>query len=236
MRSILSIWFIIGLFNIAFSQNPQINNLDNLSNIQDIQQILVRKKAFSNEYTNSYEGIEGSPYLQKDFIKGNIFTDNGTFSGVELRYDIYEGRFLVKLDGKIMYLDQPASIKKVELESISYFNKIITQLNVPKRVFLIRLFEGTVSLYAKKNVTLRPADPPKAIEAKASVPKFIKQPDSYFLQMGGGNIVMVENIKDFYQLFPAIAEELKDKVKSEKLSFKNQGDLLEIVKFCNTKI
>jgi hypothetical protein len=207
----------------SFSQNIGYNNL---------QSFLLRENYQIKNHDN-YQNIEGTAFLNKNFSKGDIFTTYGTFKNVDMKYDIYEGTFLLSVDNKTTYLDQLPTVKKIEMDGTDFFIKKYKVNGKDRQSFMIRLDSGQVSLYAKKNVSLRPEEPPKALESASHPARFVGQPDSYFLQMGSGNLVIIESIKDFYEIFPDKAETLKTFVKKEKLGVKKENELIEIVRFCN---
>lgn len=207
----------------AFSQNIGYNNL----------QSFLLKENYQVKNHDNYQNIEGTAFLNKNFSKGEIFTTYGNYKDVEMKYDIYEGSFLLNVDNKTMYLDQLPSVKKIELDGTDFFIKKYKINGKDRQSFMIRLDSGQVSLYAKKNVSLRPEEPPKALESASHPARFVAQPDSYFLQMGSGNLVLIESIKDFYEIFPEKAEPLKSFAKKEKLGVKKEKELIQIVQFCN---
>jgi hypothetical protein len=192
------------------------------------------KDSYKIKEAVGYQNIKGSPYLHKDFTKGDIFTNNGIFSQVDLKFDIYEGTFLMNLEGKNIFLDQQPNIKKVLIAGQQFHLKNIGTVASPKLVFLALLDSGQVALYARKNISLHPEEPPRALETEVRPAQFVKQNDSFYLQMGTGNTVQITHINDFYTLFSAHANALKEIVKKEKLSIKKEADLRQIIRFCNT--
>lgn len=209
----------------SFSQNIGYNNLQNH----------LLKENYQKKVYLGYKDIQGSPFIKPDFSKGDIFTNYGTYKQVEMKFDIYEGTFLVNFDNKTFYLDQLVTIKKIELEGTEFFIKNYKVNGKERQSFMIRLDSGQVSLYAKKNVSLRPEEPPKALESASHPARFIGLADSYFLQMGSGNLLLIESIKDFYEIFPEKAEPLKTFVKKEKLGIKKEKELIQIIQFCNSQ-
>lgn len=223
--------FFMALKLVTSAQQPiALNNT-----FDNIQLVLNREKAFSREFKTGYEDIKGSPFLNKEFSKGKIYAQYGNFEGVEMKYDIYEGTFLIKLDEKYLYLDRLANTNKVVLDSVEFYLKNLILNNKPKDTFMELVSEGKLSLFAKKNILLKPAEPPKAM-VDANPAQFIIKPDTYFLQLGTGNLMPFENFKDLFTLFPSNENGIKEKIKNEKLSFKKVADIKEIIKYCNQNI
>lgn len=223
MKLLTTILFSFLLTAGTFSQNIGYNNL----------QSFLLKENYQVKNFDNYQNIEGNPFLNKKFSKGDIYTTYGNYKNVDMKYDIYEGTFLLNVDNKTMYLDQLPSVKKIELDSTDFFIKKYKVNGKDRQSFMIRLDSGQVSLYAKKNVSLRPEEPPKALESASHPARFVDQPDSFYLQMGSGNLVLIEGVKDFYEIFPEKAEPLKAFVKKEKLGIKKEKELIQIVQFCN---
>ncbi len=201
--------------------------------MRNMQQYLFKDNYKMGAIQSGYENVKGSPFVQADFVKGDVYTSNGNFMQVDMRFDAFEGTFALLLDGKVTYLDQTESIQKVSLGGTDYFLKNIGTAVKPKVLFMALLYKGQLSLFAKHNVNLRPEEPPRAMETEVRPAQFVKQNDSYYLQMGSGNILRIESFKDFGEIFADKAESIKAYVKQEKLNFKKQEDIIKLVKFCN---
>jgi hypothetical protein len=59
--------------------------------------------------TSPYEQVEGSPYLVKDWMPGQVQSRDGKmFGNVYLRYDTYKDEVEVEADGKTLIIDNKA--------------------------------------------------------------------------------------------------------------------------------
>lgn len=207
-------------------------------NISQLQSFLL-KEASNLRSTNidkNSENIEGSPFLTEDFVEGDVYTNSGSFKGVKMKYDRQEGVFLFNLNNQLQYLDPLPSVLKVVYDKQSF---VVRKYSIKSKAnigYVVRLDSGKVSLYAKKNVYFRPAEPPKALESASHPAKFTSAPDNYFLQFGNGSLVLFDGVKDIYELFPDLAESLKVYIKKEKLSTKKESDLIAITQFCSKSL
>ncbi len=206
------------------------------STYENIRLLLNKEKLLHGSSTMPYENMEGSPFLYKDFVKGKIWAAYGNFEAVPMNFDTYQGTFLCKIDGKTMYLDPQAQTHKVLIDSTVFVLRTFSHHSKSERLFVEQLYLGKLSLFAKKNILLKEAEAPKALIADAQPPRFVKRPDSYYLQLGNGSMVSVENFNHIAELFPALADTLKTKIKAEKLSFKKPDDLVALIKYCDESL
>lgn len=225
------------LFNLLFfSSTLFAQDLEGINSVNHMRGYL-RKSLQMEEGLKSltYQDIEGSPFMTKDFGLGKVFTKDGVFDKVKMKYDIYADAFLFDLNGSELYLEATEYVTKVIVD-----NQIFVISGLPnskkKPGFVIQLDSNKVSLYAKKNIYFRSAEPAKAIEARPTPAAFLPRANKYFVRVGSGPLVLIEKIKDIYELFPAEEDSLKKYIKTEDLSFKTEADLVKIVRFVGNGI
>jgi hypothetical protein len=211
----------------AFAQIMQPNAMQNM------QQVLFKDNIKKQNIESDYNNVKGSPYLTDHFSKGELHTSNGIYKDLDMKYDIYEGTFLLKINNQNNYLDQNQSTRMVLCDGKRFYLKNLGTASKPKHEFLILVDSSQVSLFVKKNVSLRPEEPPKAMETQAHPAEFVKQKDSYYIQLGTGNMILIENPKDLYAIFADKANGLKELIKKEKLSFKKEEDVVKMMQYCN---
>ena len=175
---------------------------------------------------------EGSPFLNEEFTEGEVITERGTFNPLRMRYNVYTDAIQFDLGNQMLYLDPQPLIKQVKLNGMTFKVKEYPFQSAVRRGFLEELAVGRYSLYAKKNISLRKAEPPKALQSEGTPPKLIMLSDTYFLEMPDDELVKVKDLKDVLSQLDG-AEEIKDFIKKEKLSNKKQEDLVRLVNFIN---
>jgi hypothetical protein len=196
--------------------------------------VSMRDKVLSNNLILD-ENIDGTPYLNNNFNLGEIVTKDGVFKGVKMKYNIYDDAFLVDFQGKLMYLEPTSYVKKITIDGASFVVRAIPN-SKNKYDFVIEKFTEQINLFSKKTTIFKKAEGATAIIATPKPATYLAKPDKYYLQLGSGPLVLVEKIKDFYQLFPNQADALKALIKTEKLEFKSENDLIKIIQFCAKNI
>jgi hypothetical protein len=180
------------------------------------------------------ESVEGTPYLDETFVTGHVYSRYGNYKGISMRYNIYEDHIEFRQKDLIYILDPDLMIKKVDLgEQVlvveNYEFRMKTQSG-----FLTLLDSGKVTLLSKKVVTYREQQPPKALESAPTPAQYSMLPDVYYYKIGNGEVMKVQNIKKMISSFPDKHQELTQFAKKEKLSHKNEADMIALVRHYNT--
>lgn len=232
MNSILKMILIFFAWQSFGQTQESLNNNNHLRNL--LVQADMRQASQKSE-TLRYSNIEGSPFMHKEYQLGDIYTTQGVFRAVKMKYDIFEDSFQFNMDNRTLYLDPSDYVKKIVIGSDVFVVRSIP--NVKKKDnYLIELDSSKVSLYSKKNVIFKKEELAKALESRPTPATFLARANKYYLQIGSSNLVQIEKIKDVYELFPDEAEALKKYIKAEDLDFKKEADLIKIVRFCGSKV
>ena len=116
-------------------------------------------KALRNESHSVFTDpdIEGSPYLNDDFIEGSVYTNSKTqYEGVPLRYNIYSDEIEFRSDnGQVMVLAAPEVLEKVGDYQFEYIFYQI--LNNSRRGYFAVLEKGKASLYSRSQINFTEA-------------------------------------------------------------------------------
>ncbi len=179
--------------------------------------------------------IDGSPFLNDEFIDGSIFTTSKTrYVSVPLRLNIYNEQVEFKSnDGQAYAIAVPEVIEKVEfgeytIEFIPYMasNKI-------KRGFFIVLEKGDISLYSKQNVVYEPASP--AAPFKDPQPaRFRRKPDEFYIRKGMEPANLVLNKKNLIEVLSIENPKINAYFKKNKVRMKNPESLKDLITYCNS--
>ena len=221
---------------LFFSSTFYAQDTEGINGINHMRSYLRKSQQLESGLKSlTYLDIEGNPFSSKDFGSGQVFTKEGVFKEVKMKYDIYMDAFLFDLNGTELYLEASDYVKKVVLDNQVFI--ISTLPNVKKKAgFIIQLDSNKVSLFAKKNIYFRSAEPAKAIEARPTPAAFVPRANKYYIKVGSSPLVQIEKLKDIYELFPAEEEALKKFIKTEDLNFKNESDLVKIIQQVNKSI
>ncbi len=227
MKKILTLGFILNLFcqNIFAQVSSNLTQSPmNAIMLQNMQKIVRDGKMIDNQ-------IEGSPFLNDNFIEGKVITSNGTFEPVTLRYNIFQDVMEFEMERKIYYLEPGNQVKEVIMGEDTFVVKAYMRNNKPVFGYLKVLETGKLSLYQKKNRAFKEAQPPKALESEAHPARFIKESDEYFLEMNGDDLRLVKNAKEI--LAVNNKADLEARVKKAGISMKNENGMVKLVKMIN---
>jgi len=218
---------IIALFLIAGKTYAQIEY--QISSVMDLMKINK-----TGQTTISEEDIEGSPYLNEEFIKGTVYTTNKyQYNDIPLRYNIYNGDVEFKTpDNKILAIAASETIEKIVFGN--YTLEYIPYISVKKAEngYLLVLSKGKVSLYAKPEITY--VAPTKAAAYKDAEPaKFQRRNDTFYLRIGSETAKSVGNKKDLNGAFPDHQAEIEAFLKKNKISTSKADELKSLVEFYN---
>src|ERR1035437_8003583 len=110
--------------------------------------------------TSEYQAIEGSPYLNSEFIDGVIYLKDTTSYKLPLRYDIYANEMEYQLKGVNYVVGNPKFLKKILLGGSVFIYLPFIQ----KGGYFELLESGKCFLVQKRSVQFKPAEGPKPIE------------------------------------------------------------------------
>ncbi len=179
--------------------------------------------------------IEGSPYLNNEFVKGSIYTTSKTqYADIPLRYNIYNDDIEFKTEeGEINALATPEIVEKIEFAE---FNMVYVPFSMIKKInrgYFIVLTEGKASLYSRAEVIFIKATEPGAYQ-DAKPANFQRKPDTYYIRIGQDVAKLVDNKKDLIDAFPDNQDKIEDFVKKNKTKTNSAESLKELVQYYNS--
>lgn len=181
---------------------------------------------------NELVEVNGSIFLYDDFRKAEVITSKGAFESIQVRYNIREDVFQFKMRTQILLLDPAPIVKRISIDKEVFVVKSFVFQGKEKTGFVKALVEGKYGLYAKKNLTFRPAKPPRALESEPTPAQYTQPDDTYYLEMLDGKMERIKNGKDVVFLAQNIAFEKQLKV--AKISLKKASSLQEVVFVLNS--
>lgn len=205
--------------------------------IRDAVDFINRNKVIQGDWKAQLgaRDIEGSPYLNDEFVDGTIYTTQKLqYNNVPLRYNIFNDNleFLTE-DEQELALSAPEIVEKAEIGEhtmayLPYYNS-----KKMKRGFFIVLEEGEASLYERLNLFYQ--EPTEAAAYKDPEPaKFLRRPDTYFIRIGKEAAVLVDNKKALLAAFPDHQDEIAAFIKKNKTKTSKPEKLQELVKYYNS--
>lgn len=184
----------------------------------------------------SESDIEGSPYLNDEFIEGTVFTTSKTqYVGVPLRYNIYSDQIEFKAgDGTVLALAAPETVEKVQFGEYKMVYIPFTISKKIRRGFFRELETGDKAvLLARLQVIFEDAKEPAAYQ-EAEPPKFIRKSDDYFIRIEKEPAVLISRKKDLELVFPNHKKEVNSFIKKNKVKPNKPERLTELVQYYNS--
>ena len=180
--------------------------------------------------------IEGSPYLNDDFIKGTIYTISQTkYVDVPLRYNIYSEQVELKSgDGPVQALAPPEIVEKVEFgDYILVYVPFKVSRNIRRGFFRVIESGDKAVLLARAQVLFEDAKEPAAYQ-DAKPPRFARKPDDYYIRAGKEPAQLISRKKDLEEVFPDHKKEVRSFIKKNKVKPNKPERMAELVKFYNS--
>jgi len=177
--------------------------------------------------------LTGSPYLE-DWQEGSIFMKNGdTIKTILLRFDVYNNDMQFMYDGKTWAIGAKNKVKVIKLEKHSFIYLPYKDNNQIKESFFEVLTAGKVSLLilyypevirSNYNAVLNSGTKNDQLLLRKKY-FFLEDDLVSFLDKKGKNLISANSQK---------SKEIKEFVKSNKLSFAEETDLITIADFLNS--
>jgi len=227
-RLILTVLIILTAISFSFSQDYQIRQAIELYRTSKISSGEWQKMLSEND-------IEGSPYLNDEFINGTIFTTSKyQFVDVPLRYNIYNDQIEFKTPtNEIQALETPGIVETVEFGDYKMVYIPYTNSKKIRHGFFTLEEKGNVSLYSRLDVIFKKAEESGAY-TDAVPAKFKKKSDSYYIRIGLEQAKKVDCKKDLLEIFPDHEDEIKVFIKKNKVKTNKPEKLKELVRYYNS--
>jgi hypothetical protein len=179
---------------------------------------------------------EGSPYNKDIFVKGDIYFDiNQRFPNIPLRYNIFNDEMEFKIEGQeTIYAIKPDKrIQKIIIQEDTF---VVAEYEEKTKIipgFFKLLATGEIDLLAKYQVDFKEEQPAKALVLPEPA-KFIRKEDQYYIKIKEGITQKISNIKKLIELIGNHKNELNDYTKKEKISARNESELIQFISFYNS--
>jgi hypothetical protein len=177
--------------------------------------------------------IKGTPYMNDTYEQGVVFLEKSVIK-VPARYNVFQDVMEYQQGGRAMVLDPSASIKKVKLQNTTFVVDKYVLDGKTKYGYLMLLDSGKAMLYARKVVKYLPPKKGANPDGTDQVAEFKRVPDVFYFKIGNNELQDIKNIKSMIAAFPDKQEELTRFAKQEKISPRNQDEVVKLVKYYNS--
>ena len=212
------------LFVILFASG-NILHAQSLYEIREAMDFFKMNKISSGDYKQmlSESDIQGSPFLNDEFIKGTVYTyQKVQFNDIPLRFNVYNNNleFLTPQE-KILAMAAPEIVEKAIFGD--YTMSYIPYIPGKK---IRKGFLRIIVTYKQPEEAGAYKDPEPA--------KFIRKPNVYFIRIGQDAALKVGSKKDLINLFPEHQKELADFIKKNKIKTTKVESLRKLVQYYNS--
>ncbi|GAA4246718.1 MULTISPECIES: hypothetical protein [Winogradskyella] len=211
----------LGASNMVVSQNQGLNLAEIDLNIKN------RSKTVE---------AEGSPYITEEFLALRLENfKNKIYSG---RYNAYNGEMEIKLgEDKIIALDNNTDYTITFIASLKKYKPYTYKdenLDLQRGFLVVVKEDSSFTLLKKEQIKFQDKVKPRSSYEKEKAAKFIKESDTYYLNFNNETKILPQNKKQFLNSFPEYEVKLKSYIKKNKLSLKNENDLITIASYLSS--
>lgn len=185
--------------------------------------------------TIAQENIDGSPYLNDDFINGTVFTTSKLqYVDIPLRYNIFNDDLEFRTNNnQVMAMATPEIIERVSFGEYEMAYVPFASQKKIKRGFFKVVISGNISFYARPQILYQqPVEPGAYKEAKPA--KFASKPDTYYLRNGMNEAIKVDKKSEVIDFFPAHNDEVAAFIKKNKIKTTKEDGLKKLVEYYNS--
>jgi len=184
-------------------------------------------------------------YLFPDFAEGSVLQKSGTVTKTILNYNTLTQEMIFKQADQLLALDKLYEIDTVFLSNKKFIpaGEVFYEVGTSTAVALFIqhasdiIPPGGETGYGKSQTTAITS----VTDLKSSGRAYaLSLPDEYvfknkttYLLRKDGNFITVKNIKDVKKVFPGKENLVDDFVKTNKISFKDDADVIKLIEFCN---
>lgn len=176
-----------------------------------------------------YESVLGSPYIYDAMLPAKV---NNFKDIVSARYDAYKDLVTVQISKtKNFYLEKRIG-NKIKFSKTNDEYRVFYDEKERASFFKVMKATDKFSLLKKQEIKLTGGEKPKNTYDEYKAPAFKRAKDKLYLSLDNSNAMKVPTSKKkFYKLFAGNSSKIKEFVKKNKLSIKNEKDLLKALEY-----
>jgi hypothetical protein len=208
---------------MLFAQRPEIITFPN-----PYPSVLPFDKRYLNEDYHDYENIDGSPYLNNEFVNGIFYVKDTVAIRLPIRYNIYADHMEYKSEGGIYYVDSPQSLSRIELTGSVF----IYLPFIEKGGYYELLESGKYKLVQKRRVEFKHSES-KPIEGLIRS-RYESNTDLFYLVNNKNEVFRIENMNSVLKAFQDQKIKIETFIKQEKIKNTKKENLIKITKYYNS--
>lgn len=220
---------LLSFSSLSYSQLV-INDFVPISGMGQYQRV-----GLNNSDNLNINDIKGSPYIDKNF-KAATIGDNETVYGIRYNAVLDEMEFRDEND-QIYHVNKNANNKIIHFvtENIKFvFLKYINIDNKTTEGYLMELHQDRIGFFKREIIVFKNAKAPTSGYGEATPHRFERANDEYYIKLNNETVIAFpKNKKEYLSLFNDYKKELEDYFKKNKVSFKNESDMMSLFMFTN---
>lgn len=220
-KSVLAILLVIS-FSSIYAQNVVRVN-------EQSHQVFFKVNSSGAGRSLTYDEILGTPYLTKNFSLAKI-ADN--YEKAPVRYNSYKDEIEFQKDGTTLALPKESQFSRIEILSPKQ-TLVSLETNDDLSGYFFELVNGKTSLYKKIKTKFNDFEPAANSYATDKPASFRTQDPVYYIKAEKGFIKKPKGAKDIIEQFPDKKDVIEAFVKSNKIKFNKEEDLIKLVNFLN---
>ena len=178
--------------------------------------------------------IQGSPYLDEEFIPGKITTGEGViYTDIPLRYNGYSDELEFQKGVDSYIFDPKTIVKRAEFGGLVFGCMEYYEGKKIQNGFFEILAVGKATLLVKYKVKYLEKEAVKAF-AEPKPARFDTPVKDYYLAIDGTPANFISGKKGLLELFGAQKGEMESFISKNRLSIKKDDDLTQIVVYFNS--
>jgi hypothetical protein len=184
----------------------------------------------NNQLEFNQPDIEGTPYLNEEFIDGAIYYDGKyRIPSIPLRVNLYNDAMEYKDKNTILAVAKPERIDKIIIDdqTFIYLNK---KNKSEVNGYVRKWNESFPSVISKMQVKFMPKEEPRPFE-EAEPDRFVRQNDKHYLLFADGEISEIKSVKKLIKLLGDHQNELTDFSKEKKVSKNDAEELSKLLDY-----
>ncbi len=184
-----------------------------------------------NRLDSKNASIIGTPYVVEKFMPADI---EGAGELVMVRYNSQTDEVEIEYNEKVLTLPKKQEYAKVAVrngQTILLLNYTDAR-NANVYGYLYEVYAGSkINLYKKTRTVIIPEKQPQSSYDTYSPARYSRTDDEFYFNHNGTVVAFPEKKKDLISLYPEKKKEIEAFLKSNKLKFKTEEDLIKIATF-----
>lgn len=181
-----------------------------------------------------YDNVQGSPYLRKEFLNGQIqINDTARYNNLLLRYNIYDDQIEFKTkNDQIMALINPGQYQFIRIGDQTF---VCLTYRISKREqtgILEILAAGKAMLYKKYEVDFTAESEAKPFK-DPEPDRFIEKNPAYLISIDDEPPAIMKNNRSVLNALERVKPNIAAYIQEQKINLKKEEDLVKIIQYCN---